>query len=167
MPGVRGGGTGPAMCLALEIRELMPEDLSDLDWSGGPAHVAAVAAQVASTYQGHRVLLVGALPNARLVALGGVDLVRTPGTGWLWMLSVHEIFQGLGVGTMLVGALEARAVEAGCTRAAISVEHDNPRAARLYRRLGYREVGTELESWPGGGNRTYVTVCAVLEKQLA
>jgi len=46
------------------------------------------------------------------------------------------------------------------------VEHDNPRAAALYWRLGYRETGTVLDSWPVAGGRTYVTICTVMTKPL-
>ena len=36
----------------------------------------------------------------------------------------------------------------------------------LYRRLGYREVGVTVDSWPVSGGRTYVTVNALLERDL-
>jgi ribosomal protein S18 acetylase RimI-like enzyme len=50
--------------------------------------------------------------------------------------------------------------------ARIDAEHDNPRAAALYRRLGYRQVGTVLDTWPVADGRTYVTICAVMTKRL-
>ncbi|MFP5283139.1 MAG: GNAT family N-acetyltransferase, partial [Actinomycetes bacterium] len=67
----------------------------------------------------------------------------------------------------LVRALENRAVAYGCRRARLLVEHDNPRAAGLYTRLGYRPSGTALDRWPVAGSRTYVTVCAVVERDLS
>ena len=79
------------------------------------------------------------------------------------MLSVHETFQGLGIGTLLIRNLEERVRERGVRAVRLTVEHDNPRAAALYRRLGYREVGDAIETWPVTGDRTYVTVCTVLE----
>jgi ribosomal protein S18 acetylase RimI-like enzyme len=82
------------------------------------------------------------------------------------MLSVHEVLQGLGIGTGLIRALERRTVLATRGRARINVEHDNPRARTLYRRLGYREVGSTLDAWPVAGGKTYVTVCTILERDL-
>ena len=152
---------------SVTFRDLEPEDLTDLDWSGGPTHLTEVAGALGRAYAGEVVLLVGVLPNRRLVALGGLDLVHTPGAGVLWMLVVHESLQSLGIGTALVAALERRAAEAGLDTARLTVEHDNPRAAAFYRRLGYREVGGTLESWPVTAGRTYVTACAVLERSLA
>lgn len=153
--------------LALTVRELEPQDLGDLDWSGGPEHITAVAEALQASFTGEVVMLVVALPNGRLVANGGVDLRQDPESGVIWMLSVHETFQGMGVGTLLIGALEGRAAAAGRYAARIEVEQDNARAAALYRRLGYSEVGSVLDSWPTGGHRTYVTVCTVLERLLA
>ena len=151
---------------AVEFRDLEPTDLSDLDWSGSDTHLTEVAGQLGRAYAGEVVLLVGTLPNGRLVAMGGLDLVKDPGAGVLWMLAVHETLQSLGIGTGLVAALEQRGREAGLAVARLSVEHDNPRAAALDGRLGYREVGSVVEAWPVTGGRTYVTACAILEREL-
>jgi ribosomal protein S18 acetylase RimI-like enzyme len=109
---------------------------------------------------------VGELPNGRLVAAGGADLRPVAGAGVLWQLVVHPLVQGLGLGTALVRALEERLRARGLEQARLSVEHDNPEAARLYRRLGYRELGSAVESWPVAGGRRYVTVTSVLGKSL-
>ncbi len=148
------------------FRDLAPEDLADLSWSGEDTHLTEVAGQLGRSYAGGVVLLVGALPNGRLVAMGGLDLARQRGVGLLWMLAVHETLQSLGIGRRLIGALEQRARDRGCRTARLTVEHDNPRALALYRRLGFAEVGSTIESWPVAGGRTYVTACAVLERPL-
>ncbi len=148
------------------FRDLEPADLGDLCWSGGDTHVTQVAAAHGRSYAGEVVLLVGVLPNGRLVAMGGLDLTRQHGVAWLWMVAVHETLQSLGIGTALVGALEQRAFDLGCATVRLSVEHDNPRALSLYRRLGYVTTGTEIESWPVAGGQTYVTVSNVLERGL-
>ena len=149
--------------LPLTVRDLEPGDLSDLDWSGGAEHVRAMADALQASWAGDLVALVVALPNERLVASGVVDFRPEPGAGVLSMLAVHEHLQSLGIGTRLVTALEKRVRRRGLQRARLSVEHDNRRALALYRRLGYREVGSTLESWPVPGGRSYVTVNAVLE----
>ena len=61
------------MELRLRFRDLEPADLSDLDWSGGPEHIRAVAEALEASYAGEVALVVGCLPNDRLVAMGGVD----------------------------------------------------------------------------------------------
>jgi len=152
--------------IPLTIRDLEPADLADLDWSGGSEHLRTVAVQLTAAYAGDAALLVGALPNRRLVALGAADFRRVPGTAVLWLLAVHETLQSLGISTRLIRALEQRAVDQGCRRARLLAEQDNPRAAALYRRLGYRERGSVVERLPNSGGQTYVTVSWVLERAL-
>ncbi len=152
--------------LRLTVRDLEPTDLGDLDWSGGAEHVRAMAKALQASWADEMVVLVMVLPNGRLVATGAVDLRPDPAVGVLTMLAVHEQLQSLGLGTRLVAALEKRVRRAGRTRAQLGVELDNPRARALYTRLGYREVGSRVESWPVAGGRTYVTVSAVLEHDL-
>lgn len=154
------------MQIPLTLRDLQPSDFADLDWSGGPEHVSALATAWQESLTGAGVVLVVVLPNGRLVAIGAVDFQRHPGAGFLWMLSVHETLQGLGIGSWLVGALEARVVDRGLGEATLHVEYDNPRAAALYRRLGYQEAGSTLDRWRVSGDRTYVTVSAVLRHVL-
>ncbi|HET9650067.1 MAG TPA: GNAT family N-acetyltransferase [Microlunatus sp.] len=148
------------------FRDLEPADLSDLEWSGSATHVAHVAVELGRAYAGEIEILIGELPNRRLVALGAVDPTGRADVGVLWMIAVHETLQSLGIGSALIAALEDRARAAGCRTARLSVEHDNPRAQALYRRLGYVPTGSVLESWPVTGGRTYVTVCTVMERPL-
>jgi len=152
------------MEITLTVRDLEAEDLGDLGWSGGTEHVRAVADAWQISHTGDVALLAIALPNGRLVACGAIDFRVSALVGSVWMLSVHETLQSLGIGTVLIKALEQRVRERGRPKARLSVEHDNPRAAALYRRLGYRECGTELDSWPIAGGVTYVTVVTVLER---
>jgi hypothetical protein len=46
-----------------------------------------------------------------------------------------------GIGTAIICADEARARERGCHQIGLGVTDDNPRAAALYLRLGYQEIG--------------------------
>jgi ribosomal protein S18 acetylase RimI-like enzyme len=154
------------MRLRLTVRDLEPTDLTDLDWSGGVEHQRALAEALQGSWTGERAVLVIALANGRLAAVGSVSFPAGSDVGVLTMLSVHEHLQSLGLGTRLVGALEKRARRQGRSHTQLAVEHDNPRAAALYRRLGYREVGSRVEYWPVTGGRTYVTVSTVLERDL-
>ena len=105
------------MKLRLTVRDLEPGDLADLDWSGGPEHLRAVAAAMQASYAGEVGLVVAALENGRLAGMGAVDFRPEPGSGLIWMLAVHEVLQGLGIGTRLIRALERRTVQSGRSRA--------------------------------------------------
>jgi len=155
-----------AMESALRFRDLEPADLSDLDWSGGPEHIRGVAEALEIAYAGEIALLVGYLPNGRLIAMGGVDFRTSKDAGTLWMLAVHERFQSLGAGAALIAALEYKIIDHDRPLARMLVEHDNPRARTLYERLGYTEAGTTLDSWPVAGGRTFVTACTIMERRL-
>ncbi len=148
------------------VRDLEPDDLADLEWSGGPEHIRALSDALQLTYDGRAELVVIVAQNGQTVAAGAVDYRKHADAGTLWMLSVHECWRSLGLGTMLIHALESRIRRRGLAAATLNVEHDNPRAAALYRRLGYQQTGTELDSWPIGGDRTYVTVSMTLLRQL-
>jgi ribosomal protein S18 acetylase RimI-like enzyme len=154
------------MELRLRFRDLEPADLGDLDWSGGPEHIRAVAAALETSYTGDVALLVGCLPNDRLIAMGGVDFRPSQDAGHIWMLAVHERFRSLGLGAQLIGSLELKIIDHGRPLARMLVEHDNPRARALYERLGYVETGATLDSWPVAGGRTYVTACTIMERRL-
>jgi ribosomal protein S18 acetylase RimI-like enzyme len=155
------------MDLRLSFRDLEAADLSDLNWSGGPEHIRAVAAALEASSVGEVALLVGSLPNDRLIAMGGVDFRTSDETGSIWMLAVHERFQSLGVGTQLIRALEQKIIDHGWPMARMLVEHDNPGARALYERLGYSEAGAALDSWPVAGGKTYVTACTIMKRTLA
>ena len=155
----------PPLQIPLTVRDLAFDDLHELEWSGGTHHVIALATALEAALAGDTALVCIELANGKLVAVGGVDFRKHPAKGELWMLSVRETFQSLGLGTRLISALEGRARDHGCSTARIGVEHDNPRALALYRRLGYTDVGVELADWAEGDHR-YVTVCTMLEKSL-
>jgi ribosomal protein S18 acetylase RimI-like enzyme len=142
------------------------EDLGDLEWSGGSEHITALADALQRSYAGEVDLVLVQTSNRLPVAVGAVDFTKHDDAGELWMLSVHEHWQSLGVGTVLITALEHRVRDRGLPRATLGVEHDNPRAAALYRRLGYRETGMVVEGWPIGGGRQYATVCFSMVKEL-
>lgn len=155
------------MDLPLTIRDFDPADLAELSWAGGPSHLDSLVADLPKAYAGEVVQLVVVLPTGRLVGFGAANLPPGTETGTLKQLDVHELLQGLGIGTRLVRALEERVAAAGRTTVEIGVEHDNPRAAALYRRLGYAEAGAAVESWSIGSGQTYVTVISLLRRRLA
>lgn len=154
------------LSVSLTVRDLEPDDLADLDWSGGSEHVRALSDALQLSYQDDAELMVIVARNGQTVAVGAVDYRKRSDAGALWMLSVHHRWQSLGLGTILISALEDRIRRRGLSTAMLGVEHDNLRAAALYRRLGYRTTGMDLDGWSAGGNRHYVTVCTIMSRQL-
>jgi ribosomal protein S18 acetylase RimI-like enzyme len=154
------------MKLRVVIGDLDPTELGDLDWSGGAEHIHAVGAALQASFNGEVVVLRAGLANGRSVGLVAVDFRDDPDAGLIWMLAVHERFQSLGLGSRLIRAAERRIASAGRDLSRLKVEHDNPGARALYLRLGYRERGAVLDSWPVAGGRTYVTACVLMERRL-
>ena len=56
-------------------------------------------------------------------------------------LQVRDEYRGRGVGSALIAAAERMALHSGRRQTAVGVADDNPRAERLYLRLGYRRTG--------------------------
>ncbi|HEX2856785.1 MAG TPA: GNAT family N-acetyltransferase [Propionibacteriaceae bacterium] len=150
----------------LDVRDLQQTDLDALEWSGGAAHRRTLGGVVEATWRGDAEAVVAELPTGVVVAMGALDLARSTDWAWLWLLAVRPDWQRLGLGTALVGVLEARAAASGLPAVRLAAEHDNPGAASLYRRLGYRQVGSTVESWPDDAGRRYVTVSSVFERRL-
>jgi ribosomal protein S18 acetylase RimI-like enzyme len=60
---------------------------------------------------------------------------------------VYPFLQGCGIGARLLRAAERAVRERGCAAAEVGVEKDNPRARRLYERLGYHAHGERVEEF--------------------
>jgi len=154
----------------LTIRDLTIEDLPDCTWSGSLTHLASVTVALERARLGEVDYLAACPPSGLPVAIGGIDYVKTPGAGTLWQLSVHEALQSCGIGTILVRAAEQRIRARGLRRAQLSVEKSNPRARRLYERLGYVAYGSEPVAWDeeaqDGSITRYETVCTMMRKEL-
>ena len=75
-----------------------------------------------------------------------------------------------GIATMVIGAGEQRVCARGLVFAALGVEDDNPRARRLYQRLGYRAAARQHAAWETeddtGVLRVYETTLTILRKRL-
>ena len=61
---------------------------------------------------------------------------------YLDSLAVDASHQGQGLGTRLLSAFEAQAARLGHKKLLLLVDQDNPKARRLYARLGYHPDGT-------------------------
>lgn len=100
--------------------------------------------------------------NARAAAGGAPALIH---------LHVRDTHRGRGVGTVLVEAAEQAVGRRGGTALSLAVGVNNPDAARLYDRLGYRRTGvldTVEYTWidAGGGHHDERETSEVLLRRL-
>jgi GNAT superfamily N-acetyltransferase len=95
-----------------------------------------------------------------------------PGVPLLTHLEVRAELRNRGIGQALAAAVEQHLTERGHERVALGVRTDNPAAARLYTRLGYRDwdhgevVCFARTPLPDGAVRLEPELCFVLVKNL-
>ena len=130
--------------LELKIRPCARQDLPQLEWFG--------------LYTEHRQLIEDAFRRqlAREVMMLVADLDGFPvGEAWLdlsaraadsvgviWALRVFPVLRNHGIGTRLMIAAERILFERGFRWVELTVDQHEPRAGRLYERLGYRPMGS-------------------------
>jgi ribosomal protein S18 acetylase RimI-like enzyme len=133
----------------LTVRGCTEEDLPKLEWFGMFSEHREILAEAFLRHRrGDNPMLVLALRDFP-VGQVWVDLEkkREASTGVLWALRVFPLFQGMGLGAVLVEEAEALLCRRGYAVAEIGVERHNTRALRLYERLGYRLVGEACEEY--------------------
>jgi ribosomal protein S18 acetylase RimI-like enzyme len=131
----------------LDIRRARFEDVALL--AGPLGDEALFADRLDRQHAGHGVLFVAWASD---LPVGVVYLwlqdaeeepirVHLPGVALLTHLEVRDDHRNLGIGTTLVRTVERFLRDDGHGRVALAVREDNADAARLYRRLGYRNWG--------------------------
>jgi ribosomal protein S18 acetylase RimI-like enzyme len=133
--------------LVVEIRPLRDGDLDDLEWD---SHRAVSADYVRATVaeRPDQVVFLLALIDGQPIGRLGVDFGRKASEGivHLWAFSVLPVLQRRGIGTALMRKAEALIASSprGASIVEVGVDDWNTEAAKLYRRLGYVEAGSEL-----------------------
>ena len=159
---------------ALEIRIATDCDLESLVDTYGPEISAAqIRRRLEESSKGFRTMLVAVREGRAVgsVSIGGGSFQR-PESLRLFALDVGTEFRRKGVGTALVYAVEAIAVDKGLDEVNLEVEIDNEDAIRLYRRLGYRICGDAvMDRWTrlgdDGSSETIEVPVFVMVKRLA
>ncbi|GGM13062.1 hypothetical protein GCM10010129_66410 [Streptomyces fumigatiscleroticus] len=94
-----------------------------------------------------------------------------PGCPEIDALAVAEHLRSRGIGGALVRRAEELARRRGHTAVGLGVADDNPRAAALYARLGYRPLTAYLDRWSctgaDGTLHEYADPCTFLVKELS
>jgi ribosomal protein S18 acetylase RimI-like enzyme len=132
--------------LRVDVRPARPEDLEQL----APEIEQALHAEYVRRMLSERredVVFVLAFANGCPVGRLGIDFGRKAdqGIAHLWAFDVLSNLRRLGIGTALIREAESIIASAphSATVVEIGVDDGNDDAARLYRRLGYRNAGSE------------------------
>lgn len=163
---------------SIVIRPAVEADLPKLEWEGRYLHFRNLFRRAfAEQGTGRRLLLVAAAPDGRLVGQVFIQLYSSDAQfadghsrAYLYSLRVREELRGQGLGTRLLRAAEAELTRRGFHVAVIAASRSNPRARRLYERLGYRVFAEDPGEWdlidPQGESRQYHDPSWLLEKTL-
>jgi ribosomal protein S18 acetylase RimI-like enzyme len=134
------------LSLPVEIRTLGDGDLDGLEWDSEQALQADYVRRTLAE-RGDDIVFVLAVANGRPVGKLGLDFGRKASQGvvHLWAFGVLPALQRLGIGTAMMRAAESLIAKTprGATVVEVGVEEWNHDAAKLYRRLGYRDDGAE------------------------
>ena len=137
------------LSLPIEIRPVREGDLDDLEWDSEQAIQAGYVRQTLAE-RSREVVFLLAVANGRPVGRLGIDFERKAEEGivHLWAFSVLPALQRLGIGTALMREAEmlVAAAPRDATLVEVGVDEWNHEAAKLYRRLGYTDAGSELDS---------------------
>jgi ribosomal protein S18 acetylase RimI-like enzyme len=133
----------------MTVRRVVEADVDGVDWLDDGTRTGLAAAATAGP---SRALVIGEAGAGGLVAVLAVDLPpwRNRTVPWLWLVAVRPERRGQGVGGALLAEAHRRLAMTGHRAVELSVDDGNPRAAALYRRLGYEVVGTGNDLGPDG-----------------
>jgi GNAT superfamily N-acetyltransferase len=123
--------------------------LSNLEWFGLMTEYRQTIADAFQRFQKGEIIMLVAEANRFPIGQVWIDLTkqRESAIGILWALRVLPTFQNLGIGTRLIASAERRLKARGFRLSELGVEKDNPRAQRLYERLGYQVVRDHIDEW--------------------
>jgi ribosomal protein S18 acetylase RimI-like enzyme len=163
--------------LPVALRLATYSDLPKLEWYGQYTHFRALFRRTYQDQLQHRRLMLVAdcnnFPIGNIfIQLNNNEARISEGRrrAYFYSLRVMEMFRGFGIGTQLIHEAESLTADHGFSWATIAAAKDNPRARRLYERLGYRVFGEDEGKWnylDHENRMRYVhEPCWVLEKRI-
>lgn len=159
----------PEVVLPLTVRDLTAEDLYPGVWGWSDTHLAGTYHAIERAVRGEVDFLAVCPPSGVPVATGIVDYASSSGIGGIEQLSVDRALRSCGIGTILIKALEQRAIDRGHNEIQLGVDVNKSRPQALYERLGYQVVGQDPGAWdeeaPDGTVRRYETTITVLRRR--
>ena len=130
----------------MRIRSVICADVEALADSLGPdVSAAQVKRRFEESQHRYRTMLVAELEGSAVgtVSIGGGRLQR-PGSLRMFALDVGAESRDRGIGTALIRAVEAMAVDMGISEVNLEVSVENEAAIRLYERLGFHRLPEQV-----------------------
>lgn len=139
----------------LVIRKVTEPDLTALEWEGAYLHYRRMYAGIYRAACSGTTLMwlvetaQGALVGQAFVMLVSTDKSAADGRerAYVFAFRVKPAWRNQGVGAYLMEFIEDDLRKRGFKTVTLNVAKDNPGALRLYRRLGYRVIGSKPGVW--------------------
>jgi ribosomal protein S18 acetylase RimI-like enzyme len=137
------------------IRTAARSDLPALEWGGELKHFRRLFADAYErVLQDQAVIWIAEIPETGLfgqlflsLRSGRSELSDGVTRGYIYGVRVRPEYRNRGIGTQLMLAAENELIKRRLFYATLNVGRDNPKAQRLYERLGYRVVAPENGRW--------------------
>lgn len=163
--------------LQVQFRFAQKPDLPKLEWHGEYTHFRRVFSRAYDDQVAGRRLLLLAVTNDFPIGQIFIQLTEPNDVfatgnarGYLYSFRVMDAFRGQGIGTALLHEAERILVERNYQTVSIAAAKDNPRARRLYERMGFVVFSEDSGHWQytdhEGRTRYVVEPCWILEKSL-
>lgn len=137
------------------IRHLEEADLPALEWDGEFRHFRKVYENAyVRMLTGKLAAWVVDLPPEGVIGQAFVqficdrpELANGTDRAYMYSIRIKPSYRSLGIGTMLMAALEKELFNRGVRIATLNVAKDNPRAQQLYEKLGFTVTAHEPGVW--------------------
>lgn len=137
------------------LRPMTEADLPALEWDGEYAHFRRVYAQhYQSMRRGTTLIWVaetdgGAVIGQLFLLLYSQQREVADGIhrAYIFSFRIKPSYRNMGVGTAMLNLAEAELIKRGFTEIRMNVSRENQAAQRLYKRLGYRVIGSDPGFW--------------------
>jgi ribosomal protein S18 acetylase RimI-like enzyme len=145
----------PRKLQPVTIRIATRFDLPAMEWDGELKHFRRVFADAYERVElREAVIWIAEVPDIGLIGQlflslrsGRPELSDGVTRGYIYGVRVRPDYRNHGVGTQLMLAAETELNKRGFSYATLNVGRDNPKAKRLYERLGYRVIAPESGRW--------------------
>jgi ribosomal protein S18 acetylase RimI-like enzyme len=142
-------------CGEVSSRKVAKEDLPALEWDGEYTKFRRMYASLYRDAQAGRALMwmietqTGEMVGQAFVLLRSGETAAADGErrAYVFSFRIKDEYRNQGVGTYLMGFVQEDLRERGYKFVTLNVAKDNLDALRLYKRLGYKVIGSHPGKW--------------------